>query len=62
MRERVASQRNDERGVGRRRNIGAKGDWLLHQATSQAVVSTNTSTNPTMASTSLLTSKVVAKL
>ena len=60
--ERVVSQRKAEIGVGRMRKIGAEGDWLLCQATSQAVVSTNTSTNPTMASTSLLTSKVVAKL
>ena len=62
VRVRVASQRKEEIGVGRRRKIGAEGDWLLRQATSQAVVSTNTSTSPTVASTTLLTSKVVARL
>ena len=36
--------------------------WLLLHATNQAVVSTNTSTNPIKAFKSLLTSKVVAKL
>lgn len=62
MRDRVASQRKEEIGVGRMRKIGAEGDWFLRQATSQAVVSTKTSTNPTIVSISLLTSKVVAKL
>ena len=62
LRQRVVNHRRAEMGVGRNKMIGAEVILLFRQANNQVIVSKSTRTNPNMASATLLTSIVSAKL